>query len=200
MCLMPRAGVLELTPYPHGESSVPGVARVIRLASNENALAPSPRALEAFCAAAREVNRYPEPSAAILREMLAARFGLDASRIVCGSGSGELIELLARAYAGAGDEVLCSEFGYLLYQTAARRAGATPVMAPEPDLVAVVDALTRAVTERTRVVFLANPNNPTGSYLSEDGQSGGGPTTCYASVERAARARCRLRGIRRRRG
>jgi len=160
-----RPGVLDIAPYIGGESKVPGVNRVIRLASNEGALGPSPRALEAYKALAGEIHRYPDGGSAALRAALASRFGLEAERIVCSGGSDELITLLVRAYAGPGDEVLYSQHGFLMYPIAAKGVGATPVMAPEKNLTTDVDALLAAVTERTRLVFVANPNNPTGTYI-----------------------------------
>ena len=164
----PRPGILDVAPYVGGESKVPGVARVIRLASNESALGPSPRAVAALAEWAKEMHRYPDGGAVDLRQALAKRYGLDGERIVCGAGSDELIGLLVRGYAGPGDEVLFSRHGFLMYPIAATTAGATVVAAPEKALTADVDALLARVTARTRIVFLANPNNPTGTYLSAD--------------------------------
>jgi histidinol-phosphate aminotransferase len=110
----PRPGILDIAPYVGGESALPGIARPIKLASNESALGPSPRAIAAFEACARTLHRYPDGAAAELRDGLARRYGLDAARIVCGAGSDELIALLTRAYAGPGDEVLCSAHGFLM--------------------------------------------------------------------------------------
>lgn len=166
--IAPRPGILDITPYVGGESRVAGVSRVIKLASNESALGPSPRAVDAIRAAAAEVHRYPDGGCEGLREALGRRFALDPARIVCGAGSDELIGLLARSYCGPGDEVLYTEHGFLMYPIAARTAGATPVAVPERNLRADVDALTAAVTDRTRILFLANPNNPTGTFFSRD--------------------------------
>jgi histidinol-phosphate aminotransferase len=165
MTLTPRPGILEVAPYIGGEASVPGVERVVRLASNENPLGASPRAISAYSILKDDLNRYPDGSAARLRHALAEAEGLDPARIVCGAGSDELIVLLVRGYAGPGDEVLHSAHGFLMYSIAAKTAGAAPVAAPERGLTADVDALLARVTARTRLVFLANPNNPTGSYL-----------------------------------
>jgi histidinol-phosphate aminotransferase len=162
----PRPGILEIAPYIGGESKVENVARVIRLASNESALGPSPRAVEAFRNV--ELHRYPDGGSVDLRQALARHHGIDASRIVCGTGSDELISLLARAYSGPGDEVIYSRHGFLMYPIAAQSAGATPIAVPEKNLTADVDAILARVTPRTRIVFLANPNNPTGSFLSRD--------------------------------
>lgn len=161
----PRPGILDIGPYVGGESHAPGVNRLIRLASNEGAHGPSPHAVAAYVQAADDIHRYPDGGSTRLRMALGRRWGLDPQRIVCGAGSDELIGLLTKSYAGPGDEVLYSAHGFLMYPIAARSAGATPVAAAERDLTTDVDALLARVTDRTRIVFLANPNNPTGSYL-----------------------------------
>ena len=163
-----RPGIMEIAPYVGGEAGLAGHQRVIRLASNESPLGPSPRAVEAYRALAPELHRYPDGGAVALRQAIGRHFGLDPERIVCGAGSDELIGLLTRAYAGPGDEVLYSRHGFLMYPIAARSVGATPVTAPEVDLTADIDALIAAVSPRTRILFLANPNNPTGSTLPAD--------------------------------
>ncbi|HEV8028311.1 MAG TPA: histidinol-phosphate transaminase [Stellaceae bacterium] len=164
----PRPGILDIAPYVGGESKVTGISRVIRLASNESALGPSRRAVEAYHAAASELHRYPDGASHELREALGRRHGLDPRRIVCGTGSDELINLLARCYAGPGDEVLYSRHGFLLYPIAAQAVGALPVAAPEKSLTADVDGLLARVSEKTRLVFIANPNNPTGTFVPRD--------------------------------
>ncbi len=163
----PLPGILDVAPYVGGESKVSGVNRVVRLASNENPLGPSAKAIAAYEAEKDELHRYPDGGALALRQAIAAREELDAERIVCGAGSDELIALLVRAYAGPGDEVLYSEHGFLMYSIAAKTAGAVAVAAPEVALTADVDGLLARVSDKTRLVFLANPNNPTGSYISE---------------------------------
>ncbi|WP_422364909.1 histidinol-phosphate transaminase [Pelagibius sp.] len=163
----PRPGILDVAPYVGGESKAEGANRVIRLASNENPLGPSAKAIAAYEAEKGNLHRYPDGGALALRRALAEAEGLDAERIVCGAGSDELIALLVRAYAGPGDEVLYSEHGFLMYGISARTAGATAVSAPEVALTADVDGLLSRVTDKTRLLFLANPNNPTGSYISE---------------------------------
>ena len=166
--LIPRPGILDIAPYIGGESAIPGLNRVIKLASNESALGPSPKALDAFRDAAATLHRYPDGSCKALRAALGETFALDPERIVCGAGSDELLGLLARAYAGSGDETLYTRHGFLIYPIATRAAGATPVPVPERNLTADVDALLAAVTPATRIVFLANPNNPTGTLLAAE--------------------------------
>ncbi|MBC6406093.1 MAG: histidinol-phosphate transaminase [Rhodospirillales bacterium] len=161
----PRPGILEIQPYVGGKAKAKGANRAIRLASNENPLGASSAAIEAFRAAANSLHRYPDGGATQLREAIGAAEGLPVDRLVCGAGSDELIQLLVRGYAGPGDEVLYSQHGFLVYPLAAMAAGARPVAATEHSLTADVDALLAAVSARTRMVFLANPNNPTGSYL-----------------------------------
>ena len=163
---VPGPGILDIAPYIGGASKVEGIDRPIRLASNESALGPSPKAIAAYKALAGEIHRYPDGSADELRAAIGRHHGLDAARIVCGAGSDELIGLLQRAYAGPGSEVLYSRHGFLMFQIGALAVGATPVAAPEKNLTADVDGLLARITERTRLVFIANPNNPTGTYLS----------------------------------
>jgi histidinol-phosphate aminotransferase len=166
--LRPRPGILEIEPYVGGKAEVAGIVRAIKLSANESPLGPSLRAIAALQAAAPEAHRYPDGGAERLRRAIGARFDLDPDRIVCGAGSDELIQLLMRAYAGPGDEVLYSAHGFLMYKLSALGIGATPVAAPERGLTADVDALLARLSSRTRMVFLANPNNPTGSYLDAD--------------------------------
>jgi histidinol-phosphate aminotransferase len=165
MTLTVRPGILDIAPYVGGEAGLAGQQKVIRLASNENPLGPSPGAVEAYRKLATQLHRYPDGGSVKLREAIGRRFGLEPARLVCGAGSDELIGLLMRAYAGPGDEVVYSRHGFLMYPIAAKSVGATPVAAPEKNLTADVDALLAAVSPKTRIVFLANPNNPTGSYL-----------------------------------
>jgi histidinol-phosphate aminotransferase len=166
--LRPRPGILEIEPYVGGKAEVAGISRAVKLSANESPLGPSPRAIAALQAAAPEAHRYPDGGAERLRRTIGARFDLDPDRIVCGAGSDELIQLLMRAYAGPGDEVLYSAHGFLMFKLSALGVGATPVAAPERALTADVDALLARLSSRTRLVFIANPNNPTGSYLDAD--------------------------------
>ncbi|MGV0762438.1 histidinol-phosphate transaminase [Tistrella mobilis] len=163
--LTPRPGIMDIKPYVGGKNSADGAVRSIKLASNENDLGPSPKAVEAYLSCASMLHRYPEGGADDLREAIAEVHGLDPARIVTGCGSDEVLTLLTRAYAGPEDHVLYSQYGFLMYPLNARGVGAQPVAAPEQALVADVDQLLAKVTPNTRIVFLANPNNPTGSLL-----------------------------------
>jgi histidinol-phosphate aminotransferase len=167
MTLTVRPGILDIAAYVPGDHSLPGSGPVHRMASNESALGASPRAIEAYRAGAEELHRYPEGTSKAVREALAREYGIAAEQIVCGAGSDDVLQLLTRAYAGPGDEVLYSQHGFLVYPIAAKAVGATPVTAPEKDLRTDVDALLKAVTPRTRICFVANPNNPTGSYITK---------------------------------
>ena len=164
----PRDGILGISPYVGGESEVEGAARTIKLSSNESAIGPSPAAVEAYRSLAGELHRYPDGASDKLRRVIAEIHGLEPERIITGNGSDEIIGTLISAYSGPGDEVLYSRHGFLMYPIAAMAAGATPVQAPERDYTASVDALLSEVGERTRMVFLANPNNPTGTYIGAD--------------------------------
>ena len=151
-----------------GKSSAPGVAKIFKLSSNETPLGPSPRAIAAYESVAAHLEDYPDGSASELREAIGRAFGLDPEHIVCGAGSDDLLNLLARAYLADGDEAIHTTHGFLVYPIATRGTGARPVVAAETDYTANVDAILAAVTEKTKVVFLANPNNPTGTYISFD--------------------------------
>ena len=161
----PRPGILDVAPYAGGESAIAGTTHAIKLSSNENAFGPSPKAMEAFTRHAPDIHRYPDGGCHDLRRALAAAWNLDATRIVCGAGSDELIALLTRAFLGPGDEALYSEHEFLMYPIATTSAGAKAIKVKETDLTANVDALLAAVGPATKIVFLANPNNPTGTYL-----------------------------------
>ncbi len=158
--------ILEIAPYKPGQSSLPGGKKPIKLSSNENPFGASAATLRAMREVLDRQHRYPDGSCGVLRAAIGERHGLNASRIVCGAGSDELLALLAQGYAGAGDEVLYSAHGFLIYPIAAIRVGAKPVAAPEKNLKADVGALLASVTRNTKMVFIANPNNPTGSYLT----------------------------------
>jgi len=164
----PRPGIKKIAPYVPGKDSIDGRATIAKLSSNEGALGPSPKAMAAYLKAAGELHRYPDGDSSKLRAAIGRHYGLDPDRIVCGTGSDELLNLLVRAYCGPGDELIYSQHGFLMYALNALGAGATPVAAPEADYCADVDALLAKVSDRTRMVCLANPNNPTGSYLSKD--------------------------------
>ncbi len=162
---VPRPGVLDIEAYEPGRSHAPGAAKVYKLSSNETPLGPSPKAVEAFHAAAGSLAYYPDGAARALREAIGRTFGLDPARIVCGAGSDDLLNLLAQAYLTAGDEAIFTTHSFLVYRNATLAAGGKPVVAPERAYTTDVDAILKAVTPRTRLVFIANPNNPTGTYL-----------------------------------
>ena len=160
----PKPGIMGISPYVPGKSGAKG-AKVHKLSSNESPIGASARAVAAYRNAAETLELYPDGGATALRTAIASRYGLSADNIVCGAGSDELLQLLAHAYLGPGDEAIYSQYGFLVYPIAIQSNGATPVVAPEKDFLADVDAILARVTARTRMVFLANPNNPTGRYL-----------------------------------
>jgi len=166
--LTPRPGIMKIAPYVPGKDSIDGKETIAKLSSNEGALGPSPKAMAAYAKAASELHRYPDGDTARLRAALGRHYGLDPARIVCGAGSDEILNLLVRAYCGPGDELLYSQYGFLMYAINALGVGATPVAAPARGYGSDVDAMLAAVTEKTRIVCLANPNNPTGTYVSKD--------------------------------
>ena len=166
--IKPQPGILDIAPYVAGESSVEGASRnqIIKLSSNENPYGPSPKAVAAFKAAGEALASYPDSGHGALRAAIGRVHGVDPARVVCGAGSDEIIAFLCQAYAGVGDEVLYTEHGFSMYRISALAAGATPVVAPEAERTTDVDALLAACTERTKLVFIANPNNPTGTMIS----------------------------------
>ena len=167
MSVMPRPSILSVEPYVGGESKVPGVNRIIKLSSNEGAFGPPPAAIEAIARSATGAHRYPDGGATALREAIGGRFGLDPARIVCGNGSDELLSMLILAYGGEGTELIMSAHGFMMYDLTGRWAGCRVIKVPEKNLTADVDGLLAAVGPRTKMMFLANPNNPTGSILPQ---------------------------------
>ncbi len=161
----PRPEILDIHPYTPGVSAVPGVNRIIKLSSNEGAFGPPPSVAPALAAVAGRLHRYPEGDATALRRAIGARFGLDPERIVCGAGSDDLLFLLCHIYGGPGTELVMTAHGFSIYEIAGRLAGCRIVKAPERHLTTDVDAVLAAVTPATRMVFIANPNNPTGTFL-----------------------------------
>ena len=164
----PRPGVLDIAPYIPGKSSAPGVAKVFKLSSNETPLGASEATIAAYKTVAEHLEDYPDGSASALREAIGDVFGLDPDRIVCGAGSDDLLNLIARAYLSDSDEAIHTTHGFLVYPIATLGTGAKPVVAPETNFTADVDAILARVTPRTKIVFLANPNNPTGTYIPFD--------------------------------
>ena len=153
--------ILEITPYKGGQK----LPDALKLSSNENPLGCSPKAQAAAIDAAKSLELYPDGSASELCQAIGQKYGIDADRVVCGAGSDEIFQLLARAYLQPGDEILQSQHGFLVYRLVAQQSGAATISAPEKDLTTDVDALLERVTARTKIVFVANPNNPTGTYV-----------------------------------
>jgi histidinol-phosphate aminotransferase len=163
--IRPKPGILDIALYQGGESKLPGFIAPLKLSSNENPFGPPPSAVSAMAEAATMAHRYPSTDHKGLRTALSEIHGLDPERIICGVGSDEILTLLCQAYAGQGDEVLYPEHGFGMYRILALSVGATPVIAPERERVVDIDAILAAVTERTRLIFIANPANPTGTML-----------------------------------
>jgi len=163
----PRAEVMQISPYVSGESKIAGVNRIVKLSSNEGAFGPPPGAQAAYLKIAPQMHRYPDGGSLELRRAIGARFGLDAERIVCGTGSDELIQHICHIYAGPGVDILMSAHGFSMYQISGTYAGARVIKVAERDITTDVDAMIAAVTPQTRIVFIANPNNPTGTLLPQ---------------------------------
>ncbi|MCC1491362.1 histidinol-phosphate transaminase [Cognatishimia sp. F0-27] len=161
----PQPGILDIQPYVGGKSHIDGVENIVKLSSNENPFGPSPAAQEAVKRSVHQLHRYPSTDHASLRQAIAEVHGLEARRIICGVGSDEILHLLCQAYAGPGDEVIHTEHGFAIYRIGALAAGATPVEVPERERVTCVDEILEACGPKTRLVFIANPNNPTGTMI-----------------------------------
>ncbi|MEM9105828.1 MAG: histidinol-phosphate transaminase [Pseudomonadota bacterium] len=161
----PKDGVLDIAAYVPGKETAPGVERVYKLSANETPLGPSPHAVKALSQVTERLEIYPDGNANVLRNAIADAHGLNPANILCGNGSDELISLLCQAYLSPGDEGIVTAHGFLLYKILITGAGARAISVPETDRRADVDAILAAVTDKTRIVFIANPNNPTGTYL-----------------------------------
>jgi histidinol-phosphate aminotransferase len=164
--IRPQPGIMDIALYEGGKAAIAGVSNVVKLSSNENPFGPCAKAKDAFQRSVHQIHRYPSTEQTGLRQAIADVHGLDASRVICGVGSDEIIHFLCQAYAGPKDEVVYTEHGFLMYRISAMAAGATPVEVPERERTTDVDAILRACNRRTRLVFLANPNNPTGTMIS----------------------------------
>lgn len=166
--ITPQPGIMDIALYVSGESALPGRGEVLKLSSNENPLGCSEAARAAYAAAAADLHRYPPTDHAALRHAIGAVHGLDPDRIICGVGSDEVLQFVTQAFAGVGDEVITTQHGFSMYPILARMVGAIPVTVPEAHRRIDVDAILGAVTDRTRIVFIANPANPTGTMLTPD--------------------------------
>ncbi len=164
----PQPGIFDIDPYVPGKSKLSGAGAIIKLSSNETPFGASPKAIEAYKRAADGLQLYPDGTSYELRQAISARYGLNMDHILCGAGSDELLNLLANAYLGPGDEAIYTKHGFLVYPIAIRANGATPVVACETDFTTDVDAILEKVSPKTKMVFIANPNNPTGTYIPFD--------------------------------
>ncbi|MEM1386509.1 MAG: histidinol-phosphate transaminase [Pseudomonadota bacterium] len=165
--ITPQPGIMDIALYQGGASSLAGRRDVLKLSANENPLGPPPAALAAMHEASKAAHLYPSTDHAGLREAIGAVWGLDPARIICGVGSDEVLQFVTQAFAGPGDEIIHTEHGFSLYPILARMAGAHPVCVPESNRVVDVDAILAALTERTRIVLLTNPGNPTGTKIDD---------------------------------
>jgi len=166
---VPNPGILDIAPYTPGKTPVPEPGRkVFKLSANETPFGPSPKAREVYQQAAAHLEDYPEGTSRVLREAIGRAYGLDPNRIICGAGSDEILNLLAHTYLSHGDEAISTAHGFLVYPIATMANGARNVVAPETNFTADIDAIRARVTAKTKLVWLANPNNPTGTYVPFD--------------------------------
>ena len=165
--ITPQPGIMDIALYQSGAAHVEGQTNILKLSSNENPAGPSEAAKEAVRRAAHDMHRYPSTDHASLRTAIGDVWGVDPERVICGVGSDEIIHFLCQCYAGPGDEVIHTEHGFAMYRISALGAGATPVEVPERDRVTDVDAILKACNTNTKLVFLANPNNPTSTMIGD---------------------------------
>ncbi len=163
----PQPGIMDIALYVSGESKVAGKSDVLKLSSNENPYGFSDKAREAFTRSVQDLHRYPSTDHASLRAAIGEVYGLSADQLICGAGSDEVLQFIATCYAGVGDEIITTEHGFSMYPILAKMVGAVPVEVKENNRRVDVDAILAAVTDRTRIVFVANPANPTGTMLTE---------------------------------
>ncbi|GEQ99588.1 histidinol-phosphate aminotransferase 2 [Iodidimonas gelatinilytica] len=188
----PNPWIESLAPYVAGRAKAAGVSKVVKLSSNESAVGASPKAVEAMVASALSLHLYPDPDSHDLRTAIGDAHGLDPKQIICGAGSDEILHLVAQAYVKPGDEIIHSRYGFMMYPIVAQSLGATPVAVANKDWAADVDGILAAVTDKTRLVYLDNPNNPTGAYLPKSEVErliAGLPQTCVLVYD-AAYAEC----------
>ncbi len=166
--LVPQPGIMDIALYQGGKSHVDGIAEILKLSSNENPLGPSTDAMQAIRDSAGQVHLYPSTDHAALRRAIAEVHGLDPDRIICGVGSDEVLQFVTQAFAGPGDQILHTAHGFSMYPILARMAGAAPICVPETDRMVDVDTVIDAITDKTRVILITNPGNPTGTMLAQD--------------------------------
>jgi len=162
---LPKPGLMDIHAYVPGKSKVEGIAEPMKLSANENALGSSPKAREAYAQAIQHLHMYPDPSAAIVRKAIAERFKLEPERLIFGCGSDEVFQVLNQAYLEPGDNIVQGAHGFAAFAIGAKACQAEVRMAPEPNYRIDVDEMLACVNERTRLVFLANPGNPTGTWI-----------------------------------
>jgi histidinol-phosphate aminotransferase len=161
----PKAGIMDIELYVPGKSNAPAGVKLHKLSSNETPFGASPKAIEAFKASAENLELYPDGTASELRQAIAEQYGLNVDNLICGNGSDELLHLMAACYLAPGDEAIYSEHGFLVYEIVIKEAGGLPIIARERNNTTDVDAILNAVSDKTKLVYIANPNNPTGTYL-----------------------------------
>lgn len=163
-----KSYIEKIKPYVAGKSKIGSSKKVIKLSSNENSLGSSKSAIESYKNASNELFRYPDGPSYELRNAIAKKYGIEEEKITCGAGSDEIISLLIESFAGVGDETIQSEYSFLMYEISATKFGAQAVKAKEKNLKTDIDAIINLISNRTKIIFIANPNNPTGSYISKN--------------------------------
>ena len=164
---LPKPRKIEIERYEGGLSHYKTINNLIKLSSNESALGPSPRAMEAFQKEKDKIFKYPESESSSLRDIISKKFDINSERIICGAGSDQIFDLTCQLFIEPGDEVVVTEYGFIMHRIYASLYGAKVLLAKEKNFKASVDEILKKVTNKTKIVFVANPNNPTGTYLSK---------------------------------
>ena len=165
---LPKPVKLEVESYVGGLSMFKNIDNPIKLSANESALGPSPKAIHAFEKDKNKIFKYPESDSNSLRDIISKKFNIDTNRIICGAGSDQIFDLTCHLFIEPGDEVVVTEFGFIMHKIYASLYKAKVILAKEKNFKASVDEILKKVTNKTKIVFIANPNNPTGTYLTKN--------------------------------
>ncbi len=166
--ILPKPRNINIERYVGGLSKFKKIDNPLKLSANESALGASPKAIETFEKEKNKIFKYPDSDSSLLRDVISKKFKIDPSRIICGAGSDQIFDFICKVFLDKEDEVIVSEFGFIMHRIYATLHGAKVLLAKENNYKASVDDIIKKVTAKTKIVFLANPNNPTGTYLSKD--------------------------------
>ena len=164
--LDPKRGIDTIKIYKGGTSKISGIKNIIKLSSNESPLGPSKKAIDAYQKSSSKLSRYPELTAESLQQIVASKFNLNSDQIICGTGSDEILIFVALAFCSPGDEIIHAQHGFEMYPIVTKYVGAESVLAEEIDYKISINSILDNVSDSTKIIFIANPNNPTSTYLN----------------------------------